>query len=310
MTQRLGLLIMTYGSPESPEEDLEEYLTNIRRGNPPGDDLLEEFQQRYEAIGGSPLTEITRQQAHGAAEILDENLPDTEVIPYVGMRYFHPYIEDTAEEMLNDDLDQVVGIVISPQYSPVLMSDYFDRVQEIWDDHPDPPRLNFVKEWWDNEKYHQSVANKVEETLVDLPSDAPYLLTAHSIPKSVWDRDPDYVDQLQDTADAIADRVDHENWEFAYQSAGHTKEEWLKPDMTDLFPGLADDGHDHVLIAPFQFLADHLEILYDIDIAAKEQAHEEGLEFHRIESLNDDPLLLESLAELAESAREPAPSRG
>lgn len=306
MSNSLGLLIMTYGSPSS-KEDVREYLTNVRKGREPSDELVEEFQERYEIIGGSPLNEITKQQAEGAADVLSENL-DQHVEPYIGMHHWKPTIEDAVELMANDGIDEAVALIMSPQYSPILMEGYEDDLNDAVESIPGAPDVHLVKEWWNNTYYHRAIASCIVEALEDYPEsirdDVPLLLTAHSIPKRVDDEDPQYVEKLKKTANRIMEHVDHDNWEFAYQSAGHTKEEWLKPDMTDLFPGFAEEGHEHVLIAPFQFLADHLEILYDIDVEAKAQAEEEDLEFKRIPSLNDHELLLRALADVAQTELE------
>jgi ferrochelatase len=129
----------------------------------------------------------------------------------------------------------------------------------------------------------------------------PVLFTAHSLPKAVVDRDPGYLDQIAETIDAVVERtgLDRGRWQFAYQSAGHSPEEWLKPDLKDLLPGLRGAGHRSVLVVPVQFLADHLEILYDIDIAAREEAEEAGLTFHRIELMNTSPAFIRALADVA-----------
>jgi ferrochelatase len=128
--------------------------------------------------------------------------------------------------------------------------------------------------------------------------DVPVLLTAHSMPRRVVENEPAYIQQLEETAAAVAELVGlrEGRWMFCYQSAGHTPEEWLRPDFADMMPRLRDGGYSHVLIAPVQFLADHLEVLYDIDIGAREQAEEAGIEFARIESLNTSPLFIKALA--------------
>lgn len=309
MSDTVGLLLMTYGSPESTD-DMKEYLTNVRGGREPDEKLVEEFKRRYNVIDGSPLNRITREQAEGAAEALqrrlqDNNYADATVRPYVGMRFFDPYIPSAVHEMADDDVDRAVAMILSPQYSPILMKGYWSALEERLEAADDPPSVARVTHWWENDLYQQAVAERIKEALDTFPPDrrdsVPLLLTAHSIPRRVWDQDPDYVDQLKKTAQAIAGRLDREEWTFAYQSAGHSKEEWLKPDMTDLFPDLAEAGHDHVVIAPFQFLADHLEILYDVDVAAREQAEEMGLHFHRVPSLNTHPTFLEALADVAAS---------
>jgi ferrochelatase len=132
--------------------------------------------------------------------------------------------------------------------------------------------------------------------------DAPVIFTAHSLPKPVVERDTAYLDQLAETCEELAARagLGPGRWQFAYQSAGHTPEEWLKPDLKDLLPGLRADGHRSVLVVPVQFLADHLEILYDIDVAAREEAEDAGLAFARIELPNTDPRFVQALREVVE----------
>jgi ferrochelatase len=159
--------------------------------------------------------------------------------------------------------------------------------------------------WHRNPWFQAALANRIQEALDRLPVDVrktvPVLLTCHSLPKRVVDREPEYLDQIHETVRAMVDRVGlaENRWQFAYQSAGHTPEEWLTPDMKDLLPGIRDIGHRHVLMAPVQFLADHLEILYDIDVAAREDAERLGISFHRIESLNLSPKFIRALAEVA-----------
>jgi ferrochelatase len=127
------------------------------------------------------------------------------------------------------------------------------------------------------------------------------LLTAHSLPRQVADRDPAYLAQLRTTADAVADAagLSEDRWTFCWQSAGHEPGEWMKPDFADLMPGIAASPTPAVIVAPVQFLADHLEILYDIDVGAREQAEALGVRFQRIESLNADPGLITALAAVA-----------
>ena len=126
----------------------------------------------------------------------------------------------------------------------------------------------------------------------------PVLMTAHSMPKAVVDREPGYIGMLEETARLAAERcgLADDRWRLAYQSAGHQPVEWLKPDIKDLFPGLRAAGHDRVLIVPVQFLSDHLEVLYDIDVAAAEQATEAGLALSRIETFNAWPPFIDALA--------------
>jgi ferrochelatase len=141
-------------------------------------------------------------------------------------------------------------------------------------------------------------------------------MTAHSLPRRVADQEPDYLDQLRATAEAVATAAGlaAADWAFCWQSAGHEPGEWMKPDFADLMPEIAAAGGRAVVVAPVQFLADHLEILYDVEIGAREQAERHGLAFLRIESLNADAGLVEALASVArrtlEVEVEPAGVRG
>ncbi|MEO5919151.1 MAG: ferrochelatase, partial [Candidatus Limnocylindrales bacterium] len=147
----------------------------------------------------------------------------------------------------------------------------------------------------------QRIVEALDHASPDQRDSIPVLLTAHSLPRRVADQEPDYLTQLRETAQAVADRAGLRagRWQFCWQSAGHEPGEWMKPDFADLMPGLREAGHDSVLVAPVQFLSDHLEILYDIDIGAREQAEEAGLAFSRIESLNVSPPFIDALAAVA-----------
>jgi protoporphyrin/coproporphyrin ferrochelatase len=172
----------------------------------------------------------------------------------------------------------------------------------------DDLKLSIAEDWHLQPYFLQALAQRVQQALDRFPPDVrervPVLLTAHSMPKRVVEKEPSYIDSLKETAAAIAKLVGlpEERWMFCYQSAGHTPEEWLKPDFADIMPELQQAGHTHVLIAPVQFLADHLEILYDIEIGARQQAEAHGIAFARIESLNTSPLFIKALAAVAKEA--------
>ena len=303
-TEQIGVLLMTYGSPATLD-DMPAYLRNVRGGREPEADLVKEFRRRYDLIGGSPLLPITRAQAAALQDELNAQHPGGPRFHAIaGMRFAPPYVTDVVPEVAAS-ADKLVGIIMSPQYSPIIMSGYVrtmrEAVQEL--DRPDLP-LKIAEDWHMQPYFLQAVAGRVREALAKMPPDVrervPVLLSAHSMPKRVVENEPDYIDALKETAAAIARLagIPDERWMFCYQSAGHTPEEWLKPDFADIMPELQAAGHTHVLIAPVQFLADHLEILYDIEIGAREQAEEHGIVFARTESLNTSPLFIKALAEV------------
>ncbi|WIG61368.1 MAG: Coproporphyrin ferrochelatase [Ktedonobacterales bacterium] len=305
--QHIGVMLMTYGSPATLD-DMPEYLRNVRGGHPADDDLITEFRRRYELIGGSPLLSITREQAAALAAELTARHPNGPRFKVgVGMRFAPPYIRDALPEIAEGS-QQIVGIIMSPQYSPILMRGYVETLRDaVADRYGDALPVAISEDWHMQPAFLDAVAERVREALAMFPADErasiPVLLTAHSMPKRVIANEPNYINHLKETAAAVAERADvtPDQWQFCYQSAGHTPEEWLKPDFADLMPELHAAGKRAVLIAPVQFLADHLEILYDIEIGAREQAERYGIQFARTQSLNTAPRFIQALADVVEA---------
>lgn len=300
---RPGALLMTYGSPVSLErEDVRAYLARVRGGREPDAELTDEFTRRYRVIGGSPLIEITRRQAAALASRLGWPVE-------VGMRFSEPSIEQGLAALGTAGVSDVVGIILSPQYSPLLMSGYGRAIDDARASlGAAAPRVTVAGAWHGQPAFVRALARRIRRAMDALPpferDGVAVLLTAHSLPRRVAEQEPDYLEQLRATAElvAAASGLAADRWTFCWQSAGHEPGEWMKPDFADLMPGIAASGGRHVLVAPVQFLADHLEILYDVEIGAREQAERAGLLFHRIESLNDDPELTEALAAVANQA--------
>ena len=309
MSERLGVLLMTYGSPAADLHDLPQYLAAVRGGREPSSELVDEFRRRYELIGGSPLIPITRAQAAAVEGALRANGIDAAAT--VGMRFSAPSIHDGLRELADLGCEAVTAIVMSPQYSELLMSGYRRAIDAgVAELGVNAPRVDMAPAWYREPGFIEAVAEQVRDGLASLPDGAPVLLTAHSLPRRVADAEPVYLDQLRDTAEAVAAAAGlaDDRWQFCWQSAGHEPGEWMKPDFTDLLPRLRDAGHRAVLVAPIQFLADHLEILYDVDIGARQQAEAAGMAFARIESLNVSPTFIGALAGVArQSAPIPAP---
>jgi ferrochelatase len=296
---RSGVLLMTYGSPASLErEDVRAYLARVRGGRVPDDELLDEFTRRYRVIGGSPLIEITRRQAAALEEILGWPVE-------AGMRFSAPWIEDGLRSLADRGVERVAGIVLSPQYSPMLMGGYAKALDAAVASIGDAaPAVHVAGAWHDQPAFVDALAARIRAALARFEDETvPVLLTAHSLPRRVAEQEPEYIEQLRVTARTIASRtgLDDSRWRFCWQSAGHEPGEWMTPDFADLMPDLARSGHRTVLVAPVQFLADHLEILYDVDVGAREQAERAGLAFARIDSLNDDARLVDAFAAVARS---------
>jgi protoporphyrin/coproporphyrin ferrochelatase len=294
------VLLMTYGSPASlGREDIRAYLARVRGGREPEGELVDEFTRRYRLIGGSALIEITRAQAAALSESLGWPVD-------VGMRFSEPSILAGLGALAAAGATTVAAIILSPQYSPLLMSGYARAIDEARATLGErAPSISVAGAWHEEPAFVGALARRVAEALAALAPEerqaVRVLMTAHSLPKRVAEQEPDYLSQLRATAEAVAANagLSDQDWTFCWQSAGHEPGEWMKPDFADLMPDIAAKRGRSVLVVPVQFLADHLEILYDVDVGAREQAERHGLAFHRIESLNADPGLIEALAVVA-----------
>jgi ferrochelatase len=285
-----GVLLMTYGAPRD-DDDLPRYLAAVRGGRQPSDELVREMRRRYGLIGGSPLVEITRAQAAALERELGAGY-----VCAAGMRFSDPTIAGSAAELVRRGATSLVGVVLSPQWSPTLMGGYLNSLKEAAHslDVPWSARAS----WHRDEAFLDALAELVTESLT---SEAAIVFTAHSLPRRVFEAEPAYVAELRETAELVAGRVGlpANGWAWAYQSAGHTQEEWLRPDLKELFPDLAARGVRDVLVVPVQFLSDHLEVLYDLDIAAADEARAAGLRYRRISMPNVRRAFIRALATVA-----------
>jgi ferrochelatase len=294
---------MTYGSPASNDrEAVRAYLARVRGGREPAPELVDEFTRRYQLIGGSPLVEITRAQADALALRLGWPVE-------VGMRFSEPSILAGLRGLADQGVRDVAAIVLSPQYSPLLMGGYARAIEEARSVLADrAPRVAIAGAWHGEPAFVGALADRVREAVDAIPADereaVVVLMTAHSLPRRVADQEPGYLAQLHETAESVADRAGLTNgrWRFCWQSAGHEPGEWMKPDLAELMPEIAGAGARSVLVVPVQFLSDHLEVLYDVNVAAREQAERWGLSFRRVEALNVDPGLVDALAAVARQA--------
>jgi protoporphyrin/coproporphyrin ferrochelatase len=283
---KTAVILMAYGSPERAE-DIPAYLADIRGGRPVRPEAVEELSERYRRIGGrSPLNEITERQR--AALQRELGLP-----VYVGMKHWHPRIAEAAERAGADGAERVVGLVLAPHYSRISIGGYRERLEEAL---PDGIELVFVPSWHDHEGFLDVLANRVRGTAAHV------VFTAHSLPARILAEGDPYRDQLLETSQLIADKAGVETWSFAFQSESPTGEPWLRPDILEELEALHAQGVSSVLVAPVGFVSDHLEILWDLDIEAREKAAGLGLELERIESLNDDPSFIRALADLVTQA--------
>jgi ferrochelatase len=298
---------MAYGTPGSPEE-IEPYYTDIRRGNPPPPDLLADLVRRYDAIGGiSPLAERTQAQATGLAGALEARGATVPVT--IGLKHAAPRIEAAVDELIASGVRRIVGLVLAPHYSRGSVQQYLDRARSRAAEVDAGVEVLGIESWHLEPAYLDFLAAGVRTRLAELPARTKVLFTAHSLPQRVVAGGDPYPDQLRATAEAVAGRVGlvpWSTWAVAWQSAGRTADPWLGPDILEVLRDLAATGRaEGALVCPCGFVADHLEVLYDLDIEAEGLAAELGLAFARTPVLNDDPAVLGALADRVLALLEP-----
>ena len=297
MTAPTGVLLLTFGSAIT-SADVPAYLASVRGGRHAPPEIVAEFRRRYDIIGRSPLIDITLEQARALQSLLDDEHGRGEFAVRAGMLHSEPHIAGAmADVALANRARRVIGIVLAPQYSSLILGGYERAAAVERAAHPEVD-LRIAGAWHTLPEWIDSLSARLDAALAAVPEATPVIFTAHSLPKPVVDRDPAYIEQLRETAAAVAarSRLKPDGWQFAYQSAGHTPEPWLTPDVKDLLPALQERGVRTVLVAPVQFLADHLEILYDIDVAAAEEARSLGIEMRRIAMPNASPELIRALS--------------
>ncbi len=289
---KLGVLLIAHGSPDRVE-DIPEFLQNISRGRPMSDDVVREVQRRYALIGSSPLTRITRAQAEGVARELG-------IPAYIGMRNWHPYIPDTLQQMAADGVEQAVAICLAPHNSRTSVGLY----KQVLFGAGARFAVDFVEEWHDRPLLIEAFADKLRtgwrNACAQHGSSLPVLFTAHSVPQRTIIAGDPYEAQTRETAALVAAQVPEIGpWHFAFQSQGMSGGEWLGPTVEDTITKLYDIGHNGVFVQPIGFVCDHVEILFDVDILFRQFAEERGMKLYRAESLNESPLFVCAVAELA-----------
>jgi ferrochelatase len=293
----IGVLVMAYGGPNNLDQ-VEPYLLDVRGGRPTSPEIVHEVRERYRQIGGrSPILERTQVQAAALQSALND--PRFRVL--VGMRHWHPYIKEALMQMAEEGITHAVGLAMAPHYSRLSIGAYYREVQEAGV----PVEIARIERWHLLPGYLDALAGRVREALARFPAEAradvPIIFTAHSLPKRILEWNDPYPDELQATVAGLMERLEPHPHEFAFQSAAISAEPWLGPDAGEIIQRLADQGRRHILIAPIGFVAEHVEILYDIDIVYRQQADQLGVHLERIEMLNTAPAMIAGLADLVRS---------
>src|SRR6202171_3000734 len=276
---------MAYGSPAG-EDDIEAYYTHIRGGRKPSAEALEELKGRYRAIGGSPLTEVTRAPTKGIGGRLA--LP-----AFVGMKHAPPFIADGAAEAERAGIQRLIGMPLAPHFAEMSLGAYQHSLEKAGSGE-----LVLVRGFHDHPAFIRAVQQLIAESLNESLPDRLFF-TAHSLPERIVAEGDGYQDRLLESSRLVEAGMKLPDWEFAFQSASTTGEPWLGP---DLLTAIERSGAREILVCPIGFVADHLEILYDLDVEAQAFAREHDLKIRRTESFNTRPDFISAMAEVVEDA--------
>ncbi len=298
----LGVLIMAYGGPNSLDE-LPGYLSDIRSGRPTTPAVLEEITHNYRMIGGSsPLLGITRQQIAAVEEKLDPQ----RFRCYLGMRHWSPWIEEVVAQMVEDGITHAISLVLAPHYSKLSVAKYQAKITDGLDMVHGRIEFEHIASYHDAPLYIEALADRVSEGIAQFAPDdhesIHVIFSAHSLPVRIMQMGDPYDAQLRETANLVASRagLDASRWSWSYQSAGRSPEPWLGPQLDERLQDLAARGVKNVVSIPVGFVADHVEILFDIDIQAQAEARKLGMRLVRPPALNTDPLYIQTLVNLIE----------
>jgi protoporphyrin/coproporphyrin ferrochelatase len=289
------VLLLAHGSPDAADE-IPEYLRHVTGGRPLPQHVIDEITHRYSQVGFSPLTCWTLQQGSDLAKLIGMPV-------YVGMRNWKPFIPDVVRTMQSDAVQRAIVICLAPQNSRTSVGLYRRAVEG----QGAAFELDFVESWHDHPLLIKAFAERLSSAWAAACSDVgrkvPIIFTAHSVPqRTITEGDP-YEAQTRETAELVAREAGLKpaDWAFAFQSQGMSGGPWIGPTVEETILRFKAEDHSGVFLQPIGFLCDHVEILYDIDIAFKNFANEHGMRLWRAESLNASPTLVAALADIARS---------
>ena len=296
-----ALLLLAFGGPRSLDE-VEFLLTRLFQGRKPSADQVERVKERYRLIGGfSPLLNITQEQARGLEEELKKR--GYSFKSYVGMRYGHPLIEETLKEILRDGITEIVALPMAPFQSRASTGAYMEEVNRVRKNLDKEVSLSFAIGWHLHPLFIEAVRERIKEGLKEFDEEerkkVHLLFTAHSLPKSIVEKDP-YAKEIGASIQGVLEKLEPFPWHLAYQSKGGGPEEWVGPDVDSVLGELSKEKIREVLIVPIGFVSDHIEILYDIDILYQNKAKLLGMRLKRTPSLNFSKRFIEALATIVE----------
>jgi ferrochelatase len=304
-----AVLLVAFGGPTAPEE-IRPFLENVTRGRRIPPERLEEVAHHYERMPGgrSPLNALTFAQARALTDVLAAAGPRLPVV--VGMRNWHPYLDETLADMARLGRRRALALILSAFRAEASWERYVEDVAAARARVPGAPEIVVAPAWSSHPRFIAAVADRARTALAQVPGErraaTPLVFTAHSIPTAMAAGAP-YVEEFTAASARVAAAVGHERWSLAYQSrSGSPREAWLEPDINQALRDLGAGGTRDVVVVPIGFVCDHVEVLYDLDVEARATAEAAGVVLHRAAAVNDHPAFVAMLADLVRAeAAEP-----
>ena len=308
-----AILLIGFGGPTSREE-IRPFLARLTKGVQIPPERLEEVAHHYEAVGGkSPLTGITLRQAQALQALLKQRGADLPV--YVGLRNSSPFFVETLRRMALDGVEHALGLILSSHRTEASWERYQNNISDARAElGGNAPGVDYCAEWFDHPLFIQTWTESIEAASKSIEpnirANTPLIFTAHSLPVSMAVQSP-YVERLKTSAKLIAEGVQRTRWSLAYQSrSGRPSDPWLEPDISKTIRDCAVHGNKQITVAPIGFVCDHVEVLYDLDIEARQFATGLGVEFIRAKCPNDHPTFVRMMADVIAQRMRQVKDRG
>ena len=300
MSSEVGAVVLIgYGGPEK-SEDIMPFLKNVSSGRPIPEERLKEVAHHYELIGGrSPLNELTYKQGEKLKKFLSEKGHDLPV--FVGMRNWHPFYYDTVKQVSGLGVKKAVGVIMAIYQCDTSWERYQREFADACRDQGLDLEFVYTDVLFDHPLFIENCADNIRDCFNQIVNeeidDTKLIFTAHSIPVPMAEASP-YVQQFETSSRMVAEHLGHKNWMTAYQSrSGSPSSPWLEPDICDVIDGIAADGVKNIVVQAIGFVCDHVEVMFDIGIEAKEAAEKNGINLYIAKTVNDDDLYIRSIEE-------------
>jgi ferrochelatase len=297
-----AILVVSFGGPESRDEVIP-FLENVLRGrNVPRERMLAVAEHYYHFEGKSPIHEQTRELIAALEAELKRNGPALPI--YWGNRNWHPLLPETLRKMRQDGIRHALAFVTSPYSSYSGCRQYREDIARAQSEvGPGAPEVDKLRPFFNHPGFIAATVERVRDALQAIPADArqnvQIIYTAHSIPVSMATTS-DYVLQLEEVRRLVSQTLGHKNDTLVYQSrSGAPGQPWLEPDVLDYLRHVKTEGlASAVLLAPIGFISDHMEVLYDLDVEARQLCDSLSLPMTRAKTVGVHPQFVGMIREL------------